>query len=199
MNAWLSFALGAALALGAAWLPRCLQPAQAAAPIAPHGAGPAGQACLHTHTQFAFVASAPLQTAWPLFGAQQERDWAPGWDPEFVWPPQAVDQEGMVFRIRHGAKTAVWVNTSMDLAARRIQYVYVLADTLVTVITLHLSARQEGTHVAVTYDRTALDPSANDQVRDMATRDAAAGPDWRRQIDDHLANRARLAGSISGG
>ena len=141
---------------------------------------------LHTCEQFAFTANAPLDVTWPLFGADKERVWAPDWNPVFVWPVDAIDQEGMVFKVAHGDKTAVWVNTVLDRAANRIQYVYVLPDVVLTVITLLLAPIAQSTHVAVTYSRTALEPAANDLVREMAHRDRAAGREWDLQINTYL-------------
>ena len=92
----------------------------------------------------------------------------------------------MVFKVPHGDKTAVWVNTVLDRAANRIQYVYVLPDVVVTVITLQLAPIAQSTRVAVTYSRTALEVAANDLVREMADRDRAAGREWDLQINTYL-------------
>ncbi len=92
----------------------------------------------------------------------------------------------MVFKVTHGDKTAVWVNTALDRTANRIQYVYVLPDVVVTVITLQLAPIAQSTHVAVTYSRTALEVAANDLVREMADRDRAAGREWDLQINTYL-------------
>jgi hypothetical protein len=83
---------------------------------------------IHTREHFECFVEAPLESAWPLFGAERERDWAPGWHPIFVWPPEANDQEGMVFEVANGDETATWVNTSFDPTANRIQYVYVIPN-----------------------------------------------------------------------
>ncbi|MEO7208626.1 MAG: hypothetical protein ABI356_13785 [Steroidobacteraceae bacterium] len=64
-------------------------------------------ALLHTREQFSFLANAPLEVAWPLFGADQERAWPADWQPAFIWPEKAFDQEGMVFKVRHGAHGAL--------------------------------------------------------------------------------------------
>ena len=151
-------------------------------------AGEAALTCapLHTCEQFAFTANAPLDVTWPLFGADKERLWAPDWNPVFVWPPKAVDQEGMVFKVSRGDKTAVWVNTALDRAANRIQYVYVLPDVVATVITLQLAPIGHSTRVTVTYSRTALELSANDLVREMAAQDRGAGREWDLQINTYL-------------
>jgi hypothetical protein len=143
-------------------------------------------ALLHTREQFSLVAEAPFEVAWPLFGADKERAWAPDWQPAFLWPEKACDQEGMVFEIRHGDRNAIWVNTAFDPTARRIQYVYVIPDVVVTVITLELMAQGGSTKVDVVYERTALKHAANETVEEMALRDRLAGEEWSRQINRHL-------------
>lgn len=145
-----------------------------------------GLGLLHTREQFSLVANAPFEIAWPLFGADKERAWAPDWEPVFLWPEKAFDKEGMVFIIRQGAENAVWVNTVFDRTAKRIQYVYVIPDVVVTVITLVLTSRGDSTAIDVTYERTALAAAANEIVKDMAMRDRVAGTDWSRQINTHL-------------
>ena len=53
----------------------------------------------HTRTAFDFTVNAPLEQAAPLFGADKERVWAPGWNPQFLYPNPAHDQQGMVFQV----------------------------------------------------------------------------------------------------
>jgi hypothetical protein len=142
---------------------------------------------LHTREQFSLLANAAFEIAWPLFGADKERAWAPDWQPVFLWPQKAFDQEGMVFKIRHGETHALWVNTALDPMARRIQYVYVIPDVVVTVITLKLMPNGRTTTIDVVYERTALSEAANESVKDMAARDSVAGEEWSRQINNHLS------------
>jgi hypothetical protein len=144
-------------------------------------------ALLHTREQFSLVANAPFEIAWPLFGADKERAWAPDWDPVFLWPGEAFDQEGMVFKVRHGEKNAVWVNTVFDRTARRIQYVYFIADVVVTVITVELRPDGGSTAIDVIYERTALVHAANDAIKEMALRDRLAGKEWSQQINAYLS------------
>jgi hypothetical protein len=187
----LVFVSGAVLGAVAMMLPRFLQHAQAffkAESQNPSAA--ATQGLVHTHKEFEFVANAPIDIAAPLFGADEERVWAPGWDPSFIWPKKASDQPGMVFTVAHGNRKAIWVNTSFDLPANRIQYVYVLPDTVVTVITLKLAASEKSTHVAVTYERTALAENANDLVLHMAESDGNAGAEWGEQINSYLKTKS---------
>lgn len=144
-------------------------------------------ALLHTREQFSLVANAPFEVAWPLFGAHNERVWAPDWEPVFLWPEKAFDQEGMVFTIRHAPRNAVWVNTAFDPTAGRIQYVYVIPDVVVTVITLQLTPDGRATNIEVVYERTALTAAANQRVKEMAACDCVAGEEWSRQINAHLS------------
>jgi hypothetical protein len=148
-----------------------------------------GGHALHTREQFSFVAHAPFDVAWPLFGAEGERAWAPGWDPVFLWPGEPGDREGMVFGIRHELGNATWVNTAFDRHARRIQYVYVIPEVVATVISLQLSCLDQATQVAVTYERTALSEAAHGQVRTLAEHDQGAGEEWSRLINGHLRAR----------
>lgn len=142
---------------------------------------------MHFQNDFSFVAQAPMAVAAPLFGAHKERVWAPDWNPVFLWPRDVADQPGMVFTVAHGDNTAVWVNTVFDLAAGRVEYVYVLPDVVATVISLQLVPIGNATRVSVRYERTALREAAHDAVRLMAEGDANAGPEWETQINAYLA------------
>jgi hypothetical protein len=140
----------------------------------------------HAERTFTFSVDAPPDQVGPLFGAEKERAWAPGWNPEFVWPRKAADQTGMVFTIGHGADKAIWVSTAFDQPGQHCQYVYVLPGTMVTVITLDWAGRGENTFVTVKYDRTALSPAANPLVEAKAAQDAQSGPEWAGQIASYL-------------
>jgi hypothetical protein len=140
----------------------------------------------HTSEKFAFIANAPMRKVAPLFGADKERVWAPDWYPQFLHPLPAGDEEGMVFTVAHRHLHAAWVNTQFDLKNGRIQYVYVIPDALVTMITIQLTPQDSQTHVDVAYERTALSPKADGQVRHMAEGDRGSGPDWEKQINGYL-------------
>jgi hypothetical protein len=155
------------------------------APGAPHSS------CERAHSEraFAFLAEAPLAEVAPLFGAHGERVWAPGWDPNFIWPASAADRQGMVFTVSGPHGTATWINTCFEPQNGRVQYAYVLENAMATLITLCLTPRGEHTHVAVTYERTAIQPRADAWVRRMAEQDARAGEEWSTQINAYLRAR----------
>jgi hypothetical protein len=74
------------------------------------------------------------------------------------------------------------VNTAFDLAAGRVQYVYVVPGVQAVVIELALAEGGPGTRVSVTYRRTALGAAQNGRVREAAEHDRVAGPEWERLI-----------------
>jgi hypothetical protein len=144
---------------------------------------------VHTEEKFAFTANGPMEQVAPLFGADKERVWAPHWDPQFVHPEPASDEQGMVFTVAHQHMRSAWVNTAFDPKNGRIQYVYMIPDALVTVITLNLTPQGQQTKVEVAYDRTALSPDADAHVRHMAEGDRGSGPEWEQQVNGYLAAR----------
>jgi hypothetical protein len=149
--------------------------------------GPAS-ALMHTRIEFHFTANGSFEQVAPLFGANEERKWAPEWNPQFIYPVPAHDQPGMVFRVEHPGHSAVWINTAFDLAAGHIQYTYVLGDAMVTLIDIHLtrdSAQKTG--VTVLYERTALIPEANEHVQHFAKGDETAGKEWEEAINGYFA------------
>ena len=156
--------------------------------------GPTEDAPVHTRTDFSFTVDAPFDQVAPLFGANEERKWSAGWNPQFIYPTPAHDQQGMVFKVAHGQFTSVWVNTALDLAAGHIQYAYVLNDAMATLIDIHLT-REGGQKTAVTvvYERTALLPEANEHVQVFANEDAVAAKEWSDAINSYFANAGKGA------
>jgi hypothetical protein len=158
---------------------------------APRAVSTAERQPVHTSEQFAFLANGPLADVFPLLGADAERAWAPGWEPGFIWPATPSDRAGMVFQIARGRQVATWVNTLFDPDTGRVQYVYVVPEVVVTVITLQLHSQGAGTEVTVRYERTSLSPESDAVVKAMAEHDRAAGPEWASQINAHLSKSGK--------
>jgi hypothetical protein len=142
----------------------------------------------HVVNSFQFSVDAPLSVVAPLFGPEGERCWAgKHWDPVFVWPRPARDVQGSVFTVQHGEHTSVWVNTILDVAAGRMQYVVMIPGALTFTVDVRLAAVNSSmTKVDVTYTRTALDAAANDDVTAMGARDRENGPYWQKAIESAL-------------
>jgi hypothetical protein len=150
------------------------------------GADSAGAARVHTDERFAFTANAPMEKVAPLFGAEKERVWAPDWNPQFIHPLPAGDEEGMVFAVAHQHLKSTWVNTEYDTKSGRFQYVYLIPDAMVTMITIRLTPQDNKTRVDVDYQRTALNPEAIAHVRHMAEGDRNAGADWDKWMNGYF-------------
>ncbi len=181
MRTGMMFVFGTFVGIGAMMLPTLIMHIHAHAQTSP------GSALAHTEESFEFTAKGAMEKVGPLFGADKERVWAPGWNPEFVWPAPAADREGMVFRVSHGEHKSTWVNTRLDLKSGDVQYAYVIAGALTTLITIKFEPRGNETHVTVKYERTALNPEAGDHVKQLAEQDRKSGPEWEGQINAYLA------------
>ncbi len=155
-----------------------------------HRAGSSGP-FYHVRTEFEFPVHAPYMIAAPLFGPERERVWAgDSWNPRFLYPQPAQDIEGAVFQVSHGHHHSTWVNTAFDLDHGHIQYVYVIPEIMVTRIDLRLSkTSSETTDVRVAYERTALNPAANEHVREFGEMDQANGKTWGDDIERFLATQ----------
>jgi hypothetical protein len=160
-----------------------------------HAQETAPPALTHTRTEFSFTVDAPFEQVVPLFGAHEERKWADGWDPKFIYPNPARDQQGEVFRVDHGHHSSVWINTALDLTAGHIQYAHVLNDAMATLIDIHATRQgADKTHVTVSYERTALIPEANEHVLHMTKGDDGAGKEWGDAINAYFVkNRGAAA------
>ncbi len=141
--------------------------------------------------RFEFAVEASMERAAPLFGPEGERCWAgERWDPQFVYPQPAKDQQGVVFTVLHGGQKSVWVNTVFDLASGRMQYVALVPEAIVSTIDVRLSAAgAKATRVEVNYARTALNAGLNEHVTALGAQDRESGPEWAKAIAECLAKQ----------
>ena len=146
---------------------------------------------LHVSNTFDFNVNESQEKVAPLFGANRERVWAEGWNPQFVYPQPAEDRQGSVFQVTKGSHESTWITTIFDLAQGHIQHVYFIPDVTVVLIDVHLSpAPHVGTHVQVRYERTALAPELNDYIRQQAEKDAQSAEEWRAAIERYFERAA---------
>jgi hypothetical protein len=140
----------------------------------------------HTHT--ITVALAPGR-AMPLFTARGERDWVPGWVPEFpAGEPDGADieDEGTVFVTAAHGKTTYWVVAARS--DRSVRYARVTPGR--SCGTVDVRERESGaahTALDVTYDLTALTAEGEQELHGFAARFAEEIGDWERAIATALA------------
>ena len=143
---------------------------------------------VHVVNTFRFEVAAPMARVAPLFGPEAERSWAgKHWDPIFLYPSPGRDVEGAVFRVKRGPVDSLWVNTRFDVPGGRMQYVSVIPEQVATTVDVWVTALSPSrASVEVTYVRTALNPTANDEVRQMGANDRGSGPEWQRGVENAL-------------
>jgi hypothetical protein len=136
-----------------------------------------------------FHLEAPRAQVFPLFTAQGEREWAPGWDPVML---SGGEERGSVFQTRNQeGRTTTWIVVEYRPAEGRAGYAR-LADGshigLVDVVCTE--AVGGGTEVSVTYTLTPLhNKGAEDFVDDFLSPEVYA----RMMQEWCAATRAALA------
>lgn len=138
----------------------------------------------HVERTGSFVLPLPRDDAFPLFTAEGERSWVPGWDPQYLHPPHASNDEGTVFRTGHGGEETWWLVLRHDPAEAAATYARITPGSRLG--TVHVRCAELGpseTLVTVTYALTATSDSGERTLRAM-TPDAYAAmlAEWREMI-----------------
>ena len=152
-----------------------------------------GEAPVHMESFFEFVVAQPYNRVAPLFGANGERAWAGAeWDPQFAYPRPADDRAGAVFTLEHSGHKMYWVTPVFDLKNRHIQHLIVIPDAFVAILDITFPETPPNrTKVHVAYQRTALSPALNQDVKAMSARDAHQSGEWQKAIDQYFASRQK--------
>ena len=113
----------------------------------------------------------PPAEAFALFTARGEQRWVPGWHPRF---PAATDDDsapGTVFETDGHGRTTTWVVVERT-PGRRIRYARIVPGDTAGTVTVDLAGDDDAGHsdVTVTYELTALTPSAIEPLRGFAAR-----------------------------
>jgi len=115
----------------------------------------------HTHD---FTIDQPVDVLFPLFSAEGEKLWVPGWDYEDVGESKEL-HEDYVFRTTshdHGTASAVWIIKRYEPADHHVQMYKVEPDDKVGIITVQcLAVAEHRTCVEVTYEYIGLSDSGN--------------------------------------
>ena len=129
-----------------------------------------------------FTVARPPAEAFELFTARGEERWVPGWRPRF---PAAADVDdtapGTVFETDMHGRTTTWVVVER-VGESRIRYARIVPGDTAGTVTVELAGDQHS-DVTVTYELTALTPSAIEPLRGFA----AHYPEMMRQWADAIA------------
>ena len=123
----------------------------------------------------------PLQEALPLFTAEGERAWVPGWRPSYPAPTDDTTAPGVVWltESEHGPVHWLVVDRTAD------GYRYARTVPGYTSGLVEISARPDGhaTVVEVTYRLTALSPDASAYLSAFTAGFDAMLGEWQRLLD----------------
>jgi hypothetical protein len=128
----------------------------------------------------------PPDRALALFTPRGEREWAPGWDPDFPAGPSDDTAPGTAFITHHGDAPTYWVVT--DRTERSVRYARVTPGVHAGTVEVRCDPHGDATRAQVTYDLTALG-SDHALARFGEHYDAMLG-EWERLIAAALAARA---------
>jgi hypothetical protein len=130
---------------------------------------------------------APPERAFAMFTPLGERAWAQGWDPRFLHPLDGEACEGSVFVTRAGGIETIWT-TIAHHPPTRAAYSRVTPGLHAVVVDVRLRPGDDGDTLAgVSYAFTALTPTGNDAVAEMADGFAGWMETWESSINHALA------------
>jgi hypothetical protein len=122
-----------------------------------------------------FELAAPSDRVMPLFTAEGERLWAPGWDPEWA-DVEHTHEPGEVWTTS-GPPLTTWV--TVDAGPDRVRYARVAPGDSAGTVAVACTAHTEGTTVTVSYDLTALSPNGETRLTAFEASYAEMLEHWR--------------------
>jgi hypothetical protein len=107
------------------------------------------------HTQMrTFHLDAPLARVFPLFTANGERAWAPGWEPRIL---SGAEERGSAFiTTAHNGGIVTWIVTDYRPAQGRVSYARLVHDSNIGLVDVSCTEARGGTDVSVRYTLTAV-------------------------------------------
>ena len=136
-----------------------------------------------------FHLDAPPARVFPLFSAEGERAWAPGWEPEML---SGAGERGSVFRTRIHGRDVVWIVTAYEPDAGRVSYARLVDGANMGLVDVACTADGDGTQVTVRYTLTPIAAAGEEQVAHLldASHYAEFLDDWRRAVGAALQRAA---------
>jgi hypothetical protein len=142
-----------------------------------------------------FHLDAPRAQVLPLFTAQGERDWAPGWDPVML---SGAQERGSAFRTRHpDGRTTTWIVIEYRPAEGRAGYARLAEDSNIGLVDVVCTeAAGGGTDVCVRYTLTPLHAGAEHFVEHFLSAEHydRMMEEWRAATSAALARLPNCCG-----
>src|SRR5262245_51204486 len=138
-----------------------------------------------------FRLDAPLARVMPLFTAEGERDWAPGWEPTIL-SGDVERGSAFVTRAASGIETT-WIVADYRPAEGRVSYARLAQGSNIGLVDVTCVEADGGTVVSVRYTLTGVSDAGRAFVREFLEPGhyAAMIEDWRTFTSAALAKQAR--------
>lgn len=115
-----------------------------------------------------FIVNENIDKVFPLYGAFEERKWAPSWEPVLIFPDKEIMGEGTTFKIKtHGHGHAgegdvLWIVSKYEPQSYLVQYLVSTENRFWTITVKNVSIENnKKTETTVTYAYTGLNEKGN--------------------------------------
>lgn len=134
-----------------------------------------------------FRLDAPLERVFPLFTAEGERQWAPGWEP--VMLSGAVERGSAFLTRAHNNIETTWIVADYRPAEARVSYARLAQGSNIGLVDVSCTAAEGGTVVSVRYTLTGVSEQGRAFVREFLepARYARMIDEWRAATSAALA------------
>jgi hypothetical protein len=155
----------------------------------------AAETALEQRSQsFTITLNGSVERVTPFFGPVQEAEWAPGWRPRFLRPPEGGQRQGAVFTTTSAnGRERLWLVTAYDVKAGRVEYVLLTPGFTANEIKIQvLPNGRNQSKATITYRHSALTAEGNEEVAKLDTHWAEQERvHWESAINSILAKGAK--------
>jgi hypothetical protein len=136
-----------------------------------------------------FHLDASCAQVFPLFTAQGEKAWAPGWNPDMLSGDTA---RGSVFRTHHAESETVWIVTDYQPDQYKVSYARIAQGSNMGLVDVACRDEAGGASVSVRYTLTGLNEEGDAFVREFLSDPHYTRfiEEWRTAISAVLSGRA---------
>lgn len=153
-----------------------------------------GQPPIFTSEEYSREASitinASIDRTFPLFGAWEEKKWAPEWNPVPIFPLDMKLLKGSIFKTQShvpGEDSVIWLVTRYDRVNHQLEYVITGSDRVVIISIVCKSMGKGITSANISYILTGLTPHGNHTSRHILEKLFVTDlKDWQSAINGYL-------------
>ena len=137
-----------------------------------------------------FQVSQPVEILFPLFSAEGEKHWVPGWDYKNIMGTTALHEDYIFVTENHdhAASDAIWLVKRYDPSAHHIEFYKVEPDEKVGIITVKCDSISESeTNVSVSYEYIALSEKGGEFVTNFTNEEYKEFiGEWKQLLEQYF-------------